>query len=89
MTRETLFNLTHGIEVVIPIEIGVTSMRWEFFDEKGNDHQLKMNFDCLDEVRIEASQKIVKCQQNMAGYYNQRAKLRRFNEILSYGKSYR
>jgi len=64
-------------------------MRREFFDEEGNDHQLKMNLDCLNKVRIEAHQKIVKYQQNMASYYNQREKLRRFNEILSYEKSYR
>ena len=54
-TRETQFNLTYVTEVVIIVEVGVTSIRRRFFDEEGNDEQLKMNLDCLDEVRTEAS----------------------------------
>ena len=34
---ETPFNLTYGIEVVIPVEIGLTSPMMEFFDEHSND----------------------------------------------------
>ena len=33
----TLFNLTYGIEAVIPVEVGLTSLRREFFDEQDND----------------------------------------------------
>ena len=54
-TRETSFNLTYVTEAVIIVKVGVTSIRRRFFDEEGNDDQLKMNLDCLDEVRIEAS----------------------------------
>ena len=50
-TRETPFNLTYGIEAVIPVKVGLTSLRKEFFDEKSNDDQLKLNLDYLDEVR--------------------------------------
>ena len=32
-TGETLFNLTYGTEAVIPVEVGLTSLRREFFDE--------------------------------------------------------
>ena len=35
--------------------------------------------DCLDEVRNRASQRMVKYQNKMAEYYNQRVKLKRFN----------
>ena len=52
---ETPFNLTIGTEAVIPIEIGLTSLRKEFFDECSNDNELKLNLDCLDEVRDQAS----------------------------------
>ena len=62
LTRETLFNLTYGNEVVIPVEVGITSIRREFFNEEGNNDKLKMNFDCLDEVRTKASQRIAKYQ---------------------------
>jgi len=74
-TGETLFKLTYGIEAVFPIEVRVTSIRKEFFDKKGNDDQLKVNLDCLDEIRTEASQRIARYQQKMVGYYNQRVKL--------------
>ena len=75
---ETSFKLTYSTEAVIPIEVGVTSMRREFSDKEGNDDQLKVNLDCLDEVRMEASQRIAKYQQKMTGYYNERVKLKRF-----------
>ena len=78
-TGETPFNLTYGTEVVIPVEVGLTSLRREFFDEQRNDDQLKLNLDCLDEVRDQASQRMAKYQQKMAEYYNQRVKLKRFN----------
>ena len=54
-TGETPFNLTYGTEAVIPVEVGLTSLRREFFDEQRNDDQLKLNLDCLDEVRDQAS----------------------------------
>ena len=59
---ETPFNLTYGTEAVIPVEVGLTSLRREFFDEKINDDQLKQNLDCLDEVRDQASQRMAKYQ---------------------------
>ena len=52
-TGETPFRLTYGIEAVIPIEVGVTSMRREAFSEDSNDDQLRVSLDCLDKVRVE------------------------------------
>ena len=79
LTGETPSNLTYGTETVIPVEIGLTSLRKEFFNEHNNDDQLKLNLDCLDKVRDQASQRMAKYQQKMAKYYNQRVKLKRFN----------
>ena len=33
LVGETPFNLTYGTEAVIPIEVGLTSLKREFFDE--------------------------------------------------------
>ena len=52
-TGETPFRLTYGIEAVIPVEVGVTSMRREAFSEDNNDDQLRVSLDCLDKVRVE------------------------------------
>ena len=50
-TRETPFRLTYGIEAMIPVEVGVTSIKREAFNEKSNDDHLRQNLDYLDEVR--------------------------------------
>jgi len=50
-TGETPFKLTYGTKVVIPVEVGITSIKREVFHEENNDDQLKINLDCLDEVR--------------------------------------
>ena len=49
------------------------------FHEEGNDDQLKVNLDCLDEARDGASNKMTKYQQKVAEYYNRRVKLRRLD----------
>ena len=49
------------------------------FHEESNVDQLKVNLDCLDEVRDGASNIMMKYQQKMAEYYNKRVKLRRLD----------
>ena len=78
-TGETPFRLIYGIEAVIPVEVGVTSTRREAFHEESNDDHLRINLDCLDEVREEASIRVTKYQQRMADYYNKMVKLRRLD----------
>ena len=77
--RETPFRLTYSTKAVIPVEVGISSIRQEMFHEKGNDDQLKVNLDCLDKVRDGASNKMTKYQQKVAKYYNRRVKLRRLD----------
>ena len=50
-TRETPFRLTYGIEAVIPVEVGVTSIRRKVFNEESNDDHLRINLDFLDESK--------------------------------------
>ena len=76
LTGETPFRLTYGTEAVIPVEVGVTSIRWETFNEECNDDELRLNLDYLDEVRDQASNKMTKYQLKMAKYYNKRVNLR-------------
>ena len=76
---ETPFNLTYGTEAVILIEVGLTSLRREFFDKQDNDDQLKQNLDLMDKVRDQAAQRMAKYQQKIAEYYNRRVKQKKFN----------
>ena len=75
-TGETPFKLTYGTEAVILVEVGMSSIRRELFHEDSNDDELRVNLDCLDEVRDGATNKMTKYQQKMADYYNKRVKLR-------------
>ena len=78
-TVETPFSLTYCTEVVIPVKVGITSIRREVFHKGSNDDQLRVNLDCLDESRDGASHKMAEYQQKMAKYYNKRVKLRQLN----------
>ena len=73
---ETPFWLTFGTEAIIPVEIGVTSWRTNHHDENGNDNQLRLNLDLLDEARDQAEAKTRAYQQRMAHYHDRRVKHR-------------
>ena len=77
-TKETPFKLTFGTEAVIPIEIGLTTLRTTFHKEEENKGQLRLNLDLLDETRERAAQRIALYQGKMTRYYNTKVKLRRF-----------
>ena len=56
-----------------------TSIRRGTFNKEINDDELRLNLDCLDEVRVNASSKMTKYQRKMAEYYDKRVKLRRLD----------
>ncbi|GFS37189.1 hypothetical protein Acr_00g0050520 [Actinidia rufa] len=53
-TGETPYSLVFGTESVIPVEIGVPSFRTLNFNRKGNEGELRLNLDLLDEKRERA-----------------------------------
>uniref|UniRef100_A0A2N9ELT3 RNase H type-1 domain-containing protein n=1 Tax=Fagus sylvatica TaxID=28930 RepID=A0A2N9ELT3_FAGSY len=77
-TKETPFKLTFGTKVVIPVEIGLTTLRTTFHKEEENEGQLQLNLDLLDETKEKAAQRIALYQGKMARYYNTKVKLQRF-----------
>ena len=78
-TGETPFKMTFGIEAVVPMEIGVSSIRKAWYNEQSNDEGLKLALDCLPEIRDDVAQRMVLYQERMTRYYNQRIKLKRFS----------
>ena len=48
---ETPFSLTYGSEAVIPVEIGMPSVRCALFDPLANDEALRLSLDLLEEKR--------------------------------------
>ena len=75
-TGETPFKMTFGIEAVVLVEIGVSSLRNAWYDKQSNDEGLKLAQDCLPEVRDDATQRMALYQERMTRYYNQRVKLK-------------
>ena len=51
LTSETPFFMTYGVEVVILVEISMTSMRVVGFSSGSNDAQVSENLDFLEERR--------------------------------------
>ena len=77
-TKETPFKLTYGTEAVIPVEIGLTTLRTTFHKEGENEGQLRLNLDLLDEARERAARRIALYLGRMARYHNAKVKLRHF-----------
>ena len=78
-TGETPFKMMFGTEAVVLVEVGMSSIRRAWYDEKSNDESLKLAVDCLPEVRDDAAQRMALYQERMTRYYNQRVKLKHFN----------
>ena len=51
---ETPFKLAFGTKALVPVEVSLSSLRREPFDEKTNDESRRLDLDCLDEVREDA-----------------------------------
>jgi hypothetical protein len=53
-TGETPFSLTYGVEAVIPLEIGLPTIRMEYYDLVTNETSLVMDLDLAEERRDSA-----------------------------------
>ena len=73
------FKLTFSIEAIIPVEVGLTSLRVKTFDKQKNQMELNANLYLIDEVRDEAQIRMMKYKEAMTKYYDRRVKIKRFN----------
>ena len=53
-TGETLFSMSYGAEVVIPIETGFPMLRTQSFNHSHNDELLEKSLDLIEERRESA-----------------------------------
>ena len=75
-TGETPFSLAFGTEAVIPVEIGVHSLRVQHHDPGTNEEGLRINLDLVDEAREMANIRNAEYKRRMAKHYNSRVKPR-------------
>uniref|UniRef100_A0A2N9EW67 Integrase catalytic domain-containing protein n=1 Tax=Fagus sylvatica TaxID=28930 RepID=A0A2N9EW67_FAGSY len=77
-TGETPFRMTYESEVVVPVKIGLTTLRTSTYDDQQNEEQLRLNLVLIDEVREMAETRMKRYQKNMACHYNAKVKPRQF-----------
>ena len=58
LTGETPFKMVFGTEAIIPVEVGVSSLRRTRYGEHSNDEGLKLALDCLPEIRDDATRRM-------------------------------
>ncbi|GJT79287.1 reverse transcriptase domain-containing protein [Tanacetum coccineum] len=69
---DTPFSLTYGTKAVIPVEIGMPTLRTTEVDMVQNDEALEINLDLLEERREHAAIREAKRKAKMEKYYNSR-----------------
>ena len=77
-TGETSLSLAFGAEAVIPVEIGVHSLRVQNHDPITNEEELRINLDLVEEAREMVMVRNAEYKRRMAKFYNSRVKHRSF-----------
>ncbi|GKA86885.1 hypothetical protein Tco_0808596 [Tanacetum coccineum] len=67
---DTTFSLTYGTKAVIPVEIGMPSLRCAEVNQAENDDGLLLNLDILEERREKAAVREARSKAKMERYYN-------------------
>ena len=78
-TEETPFKLAYGSEAVIPAEVHMANHRVMKYQDGNNEEKLRLNLDLIDEVRMDAEQRIARYKKLMARQYDAMVKPRYFN----------
>ncbi|KAK2991305.1 hypothetical protein RJ640_024570 [Escallonia rubra] len=77
-TGETPFSLSFGTEALIPMEVGLPSLRLTSYDPIQNEEALRANLDLLDERREQAAMHHTAYQHRVSRFYDQRVRPRAF-----------
>ena len=78
-TRETPFKLAYGSDAMIPTEVGLTSYRVAHYKDEENEKQLRLSLDLIDEVRMDAEQRVALYKNLMIKHHDALVKPRQFN----------
>uniref|UniRef100_A0A2N9JAP2 RNase H type-1 domain-containing protein n=1 Tax=Fagus sylvatica TaxID=28930 RepID=A0A2N9JAP2_FAGSY len=71
-TGETPFSLTYGVEAVIPLEIGLPTIRTEYYDPVTNETSLATDLDLAEERRDSALIHLAAYQNGLRRIYKKR-----------------
>lgn len=79
-TGESPFNLTYGIDAMLPVEVGEDTLRRQVTNMHQNEEYLRSNLDILPERRELASIRVEAHKRIIARRYNSKVKPRQFVE---------
>uniref|UniRef100_A0A2N9FQQ7 Uncharacterized protein n=1 Tax=Fagus sylvatica TaxID=28930 RepID=A0A2N9FQQ7_FAGSY len=77
-TNETPFALAFGVEAVIPLEIGMPTIRTTEFDVQTNEDSLRKDLDLVEEKRDSAMVRLAAYQHRLKREHNKNVKTRVF-----------
>ncbi|GJR43550.1 reverse transcriptase domain-containing protein [Tanacetum coccineum] len=72
--RDTPFSLTYGTKAIIPVEIGMPTLRTAEVDLVQSNKALEINLDLLEERREQAAIREAKSKAKMERYYNSKVR---------------
>ncbi|KAK3013466.1 hypothetical protein RJ639_009774 [Escallonia herrerae] len=70
-TGETPFSLSFGTEALIPVEVGLPSLRLTSYDPIQNEEALRANLDLLEECREQGAMRLAAYQHRVSKFYDQ------------------
>ena len=79
-TGETPFSLAYGSEVVIPLEIGLPTLKTSKWEPARNDLAQSQALDLLEERREQAMIRLASYQQQLKKRYNKNVRPRSFQQ---------
>lgn len=78
-SEEIPFKLAYGSDVMILAKVGLTSYRVAYNKDEENEKPLCLNLDLIDEVRMDAKQRVALYKNLMTKHHDALVKPKRFN----------
>ena len=79
-TGETPFSLAYGVEAMVPVEVGISSLRRETYNQEENHTLMSYELDLLEEKRNLAALRTTSYKRRSERYFNSKVKEKRFKE---------
>ncbi|XP_028120009.1 uncharacterized protein LOC114317468 [Camellia sinensis] len=77
-TGETPYSLTYGMEAIIPLEVGLPTLRSELFESTNNEEAIAQALDMAEGQREAALIRLIAYQQQLIKSFNQKVFPRQF-----------
>ncbi|XP_074323773.1 uncharacterized protein LOC141660685 [Apium graveolens] len=72
------FKMAFGLEAVSPIEVFLNSPRVEYFDVEASREGIRLHNVLMEEIRDEASMRVLQQQARTTAYFNKKVKVKQF-----------